>query len=283
MAVIYKIRNVVNGKFYVGSSVDARVRFQCHRRQLRKGTHHCRPLQYAWAKHGEDCFKFEIIEKVESPAGLHTIENRWLEEHHGKPYCYNISKCADAPMRGMKFSDEHKAKISAGLQGKQNARGHKRPPEECEAIRLRALGKKRFLGKSHTAAAKAALSKAHKGKRHRLGHTNSPEHRQRISVAMKGKKKSPEHVEKIRQRMFGTAYAKGKVVSAEQRALTAKPVREITTGMEFPSVRAAADHFGLERPNLVRALRRDGLIKRGPHRGLHFQHLEKHALPPATE
>ncbi len=230
MSVIYKIRNIVNGHFYVGSSVSVRVRFQYHRRHLRNGTHHCGHLQNAWNKHGEDCFKFEIVEKVPLTENLLDAEARWLNEHHGKPHCYNIALCPIAPFKGMK----------------------------------------------HGAAAKAKLSDVHKGKQHRLGHTNNSEHRQRISVAMKGKRKSPEHAAKIRQRLFGNSYAKGKIVSAEQRALTAKKVLEITTGAEFVSVAAAAAHFGIERPNLVRTLRNGGHVKRGLHAGLRFEY----SLPP---
>lgn len=273
MTVIYKIRNVTNGNFYVGSTVDSRVRFQTHRRQLRKGTHHCAHLQHAWNKYGEDCFKFEVIEKIASRDELFAAENKWLEEHYGKPHCYNATRCAEAPMRGLKFSDEHRAKISAANMGKQNALGHTRPPEECAAIRARKMGNKNFLGKTHTPEVRAILSASHKGKQHRLGQTNSPEHRARQSKGMRGIKKSPEHVEKIRQRMFGTSYAKGRVVTDEMRAEMGRAIMELTTGLEFITVAAAAEHFGISRPNLVRALRGDGRFTRGPNKGLHFQPL----------
>lgn len=235
MAVIYRIRNVANGKFYLGSSVRHRVRFQTHRRQLRKGTHHCPPLQRAWAKYGEDCFKFEVVEQVEEGTCHLAVEARWLDEHHGQPLCYNVSKHPFALWLGLKHSEEAKAKVS----------------------------------------------RAQKGKKHRLGHINSPDHRARISAAMKGKKKSPEHVEKIRQRMIGTSYAKGRIVTDEQRALSARPVLEVTTGLEFMSVSEAAKHFGLIRPNLIRTLRHGGLLKRGPKAGLRFRYLEKRTLPAA--
>ena len=277
MTAIYKIRNVVNGKFYVGSTVDTRVRFQCHRRQLRKGKHHCAPLQYAWNKYGEDCFKFEVVEKVEAADLLHAIENRWLEEHHGKPYCYNVSKCADAFMRGLKFSDDHKAKIAAANMGNKSSLGYKRTPEECEIIRQRARTKKNFLGRKHTDEAKAVMSEKAKGFQRRLGHTNSPEHRARQSAGMRGIPKSPEHIEKIRQRMIGTSYAKGRIVTPEQRALFHKAIVETTTGLEFESVKAAAAHFGIDRPNLSRTLANGGIVKRGVNAGLCFRY--KDALP----
>lgn len=272
MTAIYKIRNIVNGKFYVGSTVDARVRFQCHRRLLRRGAHHCKPLQYSWNKHGEDAFKFEIVERVDSNEELFDAENRWLAEHHGKPHCYNISRCADNPNRGSTLSEQHRARISASNKGNKSALGYKRTPEECEIIRQRARTKKNFLGRKHTEESKAIMSEKAKGNRNRLGHKNSPEHRQRISAAMKGKPKSPEHAEKIRQRMLGTSYAKGRIVSAEQRALFHKAIVEITTGEEFESVKAASERFGMQRTSISRALRLDSPVKRGEHAGLHFRY-----------
>lgn len=227
MIAVYTITNLENGKFYVGSSVNVRTRFRTHRRELRKGIHHCEPLQRAWNKYGGDRFKFEVIEEFTSPQDMHDAENRWLTEHYGKPHCYNTGTRAGAA----------------------------------------------FLGRSHSDSARAAVSAAHKGKKMRLGQKNSPDHRQKISAAMKGKPKSPAHVEKIRQRMIGTSYCKGRVVTDEQRAAKGRAVVELTTGLEFITVTYAAAHFGLERANLTRTLRTDGKVKRGPNAGLHFSYL----------
>lgn len=229
MTAVYKIENLANGKFYIGSSVDVRIRFCTHRRELRTGTHHCQPLQRTWAKYGEHCFKFEIVENVASRDELFSAENRWLDVHYGRPHCYNTGTRAGAA----------------------------------------------FMGRKHADDAKQKVSQAQKGKQHRLGHTNSPKHRQRISAAMKGKEKSPEHVEKIRQRMLGTSYAKGRIVTDEMRARFERPVLEVASGLTFPSVKAAAQHFGLDRPNVSRALKSATPLKRGPRKGLHFRFVEQ--------
>jgi group I intron endonuclease len=109
--VIYKIRNVVNNKFYVGSTVNTEIRFKAHRRHLRKGKHQSPHMQAAWNKYGEDCFKFEVIEHVENPEDLLKAEQLWLNEHAGKPYCYNWATDASAPMRGKKHTVETLFKI----------------------------------------------------------------------------------------------------------------------------------------------------------------------------
>jgi len=111
--VIYKIRNVVNGKFYVGSTVDSRVRFQTHRRNLKKGKHQSPHMQAAWDKYGEDCFKFEVVEVIECSEDLLTAEQKWLDDHAGKPYCYNWATDASAPMRGKKHTEKTIALVKA--------------------------------------------------------------------------------------------------------------------------------------------------------------------------
>lgn len=58
---IYKILNTVNGKIYIGSSVNLRKRLYEHRRLLRLSKHENYHLQNAFTKYGEQNFKFEII------------------------------------------------------------------------------------------------------------------------------------------------------------------------------------------------------------------------------
>ena len=62
---IYQIRNVINGKVYIGSTIrNFKVRWKEHRSELRSNRHHSRHLQNAWNKYGESNFSFEIVEYV---------------------------------------------------------------------------------------------------------------------------------------------------------------------------------------------------------------------------
>lgn len=56
---VYRIRNVVNGKFYIGSAASMRRRAYLHQWSLKRGDHHSRQLQRAWNKHGHEAFVFE--------------------------------------------------------------------------------------------------------------------------------------------------------------------------------------------------------------------------------
>jgi hypothetical protein len=86
---IYAIRNIVNGRVYVGSAVNLPKRWLEHKRQLGKGAHHCAPLQHAWVKHRETAFVFEFIEAVErNKKTLESREQVHLDEAFatGRPY-----------------------------------------------------------------------------------------------------------------------------------------------------------------------------------------------------
>lgn len=60
---IYKITNIIDGKCYVGQSVDIKNRWSRHKSNLRKGKHQNQHMQSAWHKYKEENFKFEILEE----------------------------------------------------------------------------------------------------------------------------------------------------------------------------------------------------------------------------
>ena len=62
---IYQIKNLKTDKVYIGSSKNIYKRWEQHKKSLNQNKHHSPYLQRSWNKHGSDCFKFSIIEKVE--------------------------------------------------------------------------------------------------------------------------------------------------------------------------------------------------------------------------
>lgn len=60
---VYQIRNRINGKRYIGESVSIAKRFAEHKRDLRKGNHHCKRLQADWKRYPEIAFKFRKVER----------------------------------------------------------------------------------------------------------------------------------------------------------------------------------------------------------------------------
>lgn len=187
--IIYKIINIINGKFYVGSTVNQRERFRAHRTRLRNNNHHCAHLQYAWNKYGEDNFIFKVIAHIPEDESIHEAENLWLSEHVGKEHCYNTSKFSEAPMKGRNhttkakalmsenrtgvhagenhyrygatLSEEVKRKIGDTQRGKPKGPGRKVSPEGMEKIKAAAAAGSYdgWLGRNHTEESKLKMSK----------------------------------------------------------------------------------------------------------------------------
>ena len=58
---VYGIWCEANEKWYVGQSISIIERWKQHLRDLRRGTHHCRPLQSSWNKYGEATFLWVVL------------------------------------------------------------------------------------------------------------------------------------------------------------------------------------------------------------------------------
>ena len=92
---IYKITNISNGKFYIGSSKNIHKRWIRHLRDLKNGEHNNVHLQRAFNLGGQEAFKFEILENCEENMLL-IIEQSYLD----KTRCwdaqigYNIGRSA---------------------------------------------------------------------------------------------------------------------------------------------------------------------------------------------
>jgi len=267
--VIYKIRNVVNGKFYVGSTTNTRERFRNHRAKLRKGAHHCRHLQASWNKYGEDCFKFEVQEVIEDAAKLWEAEERWLTEHFGKPYCYNAGRSPDAPMRGrfgesnpkyqVPIKEAQKAAISATLKAfyAEDPNNHPR------------------LGKVHSDETKEKISaKVQQAVAEGRGGAFIPseETRRKMSESLKGNtnalgyKRTEAEREAIRQRTLGNQHWLGKSHTEESKDKMRRPIYAILpdgTRRDFVGVSAAGKELGVAYPMLVRSMKAGKPIAKG--------------------
>ena len=277
--VIYKIRNVVNGKFYVGSTNNTRERFRNHRNRLRKNRHHAKHLQAAWNKYGEDCFKFEIVEIVESVDMLQTVEDRWLAEHVGKDYCYNKSRYSDSPMRGIPKeehpnfgrpkTDAERDAISQSLKEFYAANPNNHPragtkhSEEVRAKIRAAIQGKIASGKDH----------------YRYGQILSEEVRRKIGDTQRGKPKPPrkiseEGMAKIRAAAAAGRYShmKGKKLSQEVREKMSRPVFVMPDGIMFPSLTQVLLYYDFKMPTLNRALKSGKPISKGKLLGYTFSY-----------
>ena len=104
---IYKIKNVINNKFYIGSSKKVNTRLINHFSSLAKNTHRNKHLQSSYNKYGKDNFKFEILEECDLKDLLNK-EQYYLDTL--KPE-YNILELAGSPI-GYKHSENFKTNAS---------------------------------------------------------------------------------------------------------------------------------------------------------------------------
>jgi len=180
---IYKIINVINNKFYIGSAVNFSRRKARHFSELRHNKHNNSKLQNAWNKYGEQAFVFTPVEEVSDKKLLLEVENKWLKEHVGKDYCYNIGVDATAPMLGM--------------SGEASPTwGYKHTPEAIATITSSSMGRKQG---SETIRLKTA---------HLIGKPRPTAVRAKISATLSGKgnywygKKRPEFAVKVSKSIF---------------------------------------------------------------------------------
>ena len=62
---VYKITNLVNGKVYIGSSVNIKSRKWKHFYSLSHNKHQNQHLQRAYNKYGKENFSFEILKHID--------------------------------------------------------------------------------------------------------------------------------------------------------------------------------------------------------------------------
>ena len=85
---IFLVRNVVNNKIFVGSTMNLDAIFNRIRFQLYAGSHPNKALVEDWKQYGTGKFEFEILEEIvprddpsyDYSADLECLENLWLEK-----------------------------------------------------------------------------------------------------------------------------------------------------------------------------------------------------------
>lgn len=206
---VYHIRNLVDGKVYIGSSTRcAKARISEHRYSLLHGRHPNRHLQGAWNKWGHDNFIFEIIEAVDDPTQMLAREQFHMgrTQAHDPRFGYNL-----APQAGNCRGVKHGAEVRAHMSAVQRARIAANPDllaRMAEAARkghetLRQMakeGRHPALGYRHTEKAKASMTE------------------KRLGRSYPGRKLSPEHIEALRKANLGHTHNLGRKHSAESRA-----------------------------------------------------------------
>lgn len=104
---IYKITNILNNDYYIGSSNNIKVRWTDHSSLLKNNKHSNIFFQRAYNKYGKHNFKFEIIATCPNEY-LIRLEQWFIDNLNPK---YNLAKICKAPMQGKTHSEKSKQKM----------------------------------------------------------------------------------------------------------------------------------------------------------------------------
>ena len=61
---VYQIRNIINGKIYISSTLDLNAAWNSQKFQLNFGSHKNEELQKEWKEYGEENFVYEIVDEL---------------------------------------------------------------------------------------------------------------------------------------------------------------------------------------------------------------------------
>ena len=108
---IYKIENIIDGKVYIGSSINISKRLKNHKIMLSGGYHDNKYLQNSVVKYGINNFNFEVLEICDED-NLVKKENYFIDLYKSNEttFGYNLAKVGDS--RRNIFNNEVKVKMS---------------------------------------------------------------------------------------------------------------------------------------------------------------------------
>ena len=123
---IYCIKNKVNGKRYVGKSIDIERRWNNHITQLRNNNHPNEYLQRSWNKYGEDVFDFCVLEVCESET-LNSREIYWIDYYESFTNGYNLTLGGDGGNTIAGYTEEQLKKLKQKHQSISINKGENNP------------------------------------------------------------------------------------------------------------------------------------------------------------
>jgi group I intron endonuclease len=159
---IYKILNIKNNKFYIGSSKNLIKRKNQHFLFLKLNIHHNKHLQNSWNKYEPENFIFEILEICDQ-GDLLIKEQYYIDTL--RPH-YNISPTAGSTS-GYKHTEDTKKILSEIHKGKTVSEEVKKRMSESKKGILNSS-----FGKKMSDETKAKISKATKGIKRNCGKNN---------------------------------------------------------------------------------------------------------------
>ena len=128
---IYKITNNINGKVYIGKSVELDKREYVHFSRLKNNNHINKHLQSSYNKYGESAFTYSVLLYCEEK-DLNMFEIRAIKTFNAADNRYGYNKTLGG--EGQRPNEETRQKISESQKGEKNTCA-KLTLEKVESIR----------------------------------------------------------------------------------------------------------------------------------------------------
>ena len=212
MPCIYKITNLINNKFYIGSTQGSFTKRRGeHLTELNGNYHKNKHLQASYNKYGKDNFLFEIIEEFKFP------------KDYSRNYIYEY--ITDRELFYITTLNPH---YNIARETRGGKLGRKISEQEKEHLR------KLFTGRFVPEYVKEKIRKA------RALQVITEEHKQKISKKLKGikrgsgRKQSPEQKEKARERL---KYLADNHLGAHSPEARARGVKAMTEKFNTPEMK----------------------------------------------
>ena len=223
---VYKISNILSGRYYIGYSTNINRRFTVHRSKLKQNCHDNIFLQRAYNLDGEDKFKYDIIHICDTEEKAKEIELQYLTDLGIRNIIYNLN----FNNSGGDLLKNHpdKEKIREKILKSQAENMSKLSSEE-KSEKYGKFGEKNGMyGKTHTEEVRKKISDINKGRvSHNKGKKASDETKQKMSEFRKnkytgqensffGKHHSEETKQKIREKNIGNIPPNNKEITIEK-------------------------------------------------------------------
>lgn len=234
----------ISGKVYIGQTTgNLRTRLRCHFYDSKKENTHTK-IGAAFRKYGRESFDIFPVCWADSKEELDIREIFCIRIFDSMNKGYNIEKGG----HGSRHSEESRNRMS------NNRKSRPKPMGFGEKISKALKGKK----KSQSHIINNAQAQIKGGKHYEYRH--SEESKKKISKGNKGKKKPEGFGEEVAQRNRdrGPASKETKEKMSkkrEGRKPNQKPIVCISTGVSYPSIKAAADILKISEDSLGKHVR----------------------------
>lgn len=207
---IYKIQNAVDGRMYIGQSVNPAQRAKRHFWKNNK----CVKLGNAIQRHGQASFSFSVLYWCKDKDDANEVEALLIDLGDTRANGYNITPGGygtgagqDNPFFGRRHSEETKARLSDGKRGVPMPESVRQKIADANRNRTMAeVTKEKLRARPKSELCSARTAEANRAR------VWTPEAREKLAAQNRGKKMSEETRLKI------AAANKRRVWSSESRA-----------------------------------------------------------------